>query len=63
MMLDIPDEIIIEPVVKRCVNRMGQVDEQERVAVGGRMRDHLGANICAAAGPVLDDELLAEAFR
>ena len=36
---------------------------QERVAVGRGFRDHLGADIAAGSGPVLDKELLAEPLR
>jgi hypothetical protein len=35
---------------------------QERVAVGRRLRHHVGAEIAAGAGTVLHDELLAKDF-
>ena len=41
----------------------GEVDQEQRVAVGGRAHDRLGADIAAGARPVLDDELLAEPLR
>ena len=38
-------------------------DLQQRIAIRGRPRDRLGADVAAGAGAVLDDELLAEAVR
>jgi hypothetical protein len=57
---DIADEIVIELFVKRRVDRMNQIDLQQRVAIGRRVHDHFGADVGAAAGPVLDNELLPE---
>ena len=37
--------------------------DQKRVAVRRRAHDRLGGEIGAGAGPVLDDELLAETIR
>src|SRR5215467_4528385 len=37
-------------------------DHEQRVAVGRRPRDECGADIAAAAGMILDVELLAEAL-
>ena len=60
---DVADEIEIELVVERRVDRVRSRDQEERVAVGGRTHDRLGADIAAGARPVLDDEWLAEPLR
>ena len=56
-MLREPDLEILE---QAFVDRGGEQRQQQRVAVGRGARDHLGAEIAAGPGPVLDDELLAE---
>ena len=38
-------------------------DQEERIAVGGRAHDRLGADIAAGTRPVLDDEWLAKPLR
>ena len=60
---DVADEIEIELVVERRVDRVRRTDQQQRVAVGGRAHDRLGADVAAGARPVLDDEWLAEPLR
>ena len=60
---DVADEIEIELVVERRVDRVRRRGQEERVAVGRRVHDGLGADIAAGARPVLDDELLAEPLR
>jgi len=60
---DVADEIEIELVVERRVDRVGRSDQEERVSVGGRAHYGLGADVAAAARPVLDDEWLAEPLR
>src|SRR5438552_8737230 len=57
---DIADEIEIELVVKRCVDRICCGDHEERVAVRRRIYDRLGAEVAASTQPVLGDELLAK---
>ena len=57
---DVANEIEIELVVERRVNRVDRSHEEERVPVSGRTHSRLGADIGACAGPVFDDELLAE---
>ena len=47
-------------LVKRRIDRMRDGDDQQRVAVGRRLRHQFGADDAAGAGLVLDDELLAE---
>ena len=60
---DVADEIEIELVVERRVDRVGERDQEQRVAVRRRAHDRLGADIAAGARPVLDDEWLAEPLR
>jgi hypothetical protein len=38
-------------------------DDEQRVTVGRRSYDGFGADVAAGARPVVDDELLAQAFR
>jgi len=60
---DIADKIVIELVVERRVDRVRRADQEQRIAVGGRTHDRLGADIGAGARAVLDDELLTEPLR
>src|SRR5262249_26659197 len=60
---DVAEEIEIEVLVERCVGRAGGAALEERVSVGRRAYNRLGADIAAAARTVLDDERLAEALR
>ena len=60
---DVADEIEIELVVERRIDRVRRADQEKRVAVGRRAHDRLGGDIAAGARPVLDDELLAEPLR
>ena len=60
---DVADEIEIELVVERRVDRVRRIDQEQRVAVRRRTHDRLGADIAAGARPVLDDEWLAEPLR
>ena len=55
-------EIIFEMLVERGVDRVLQARHQQRVAVGRRIHHRLRSDVSAGAGPVLDDELLAEPF-
>src|SRR5215510_11813870 len=57
---DVADEIEIELVVERRIDRVGRSDQEERVAVCRRAHDRFGTNIAARARPVLDDEWLAQ---
>jgi hypothetical protein len=57
---DVADEIEIEFRIERGVDRVGDRGRQQRIAVRGRVDDGLGADVAAGAGPVLDDEGLAE---
>ena len=57
---DVAQEVERQMLVERGVDAVGRIDQQDRVAVGRGVRHRLGADIVAGAGPVLDDELLAE---
>src|SRR5262249_47214399 len=59
---DVADEIEIELVVERRVDRVRGADQEQRVAIRGLVRDRLGADV-GTRGPVLDSELLAETLR
>ena len=39
---NVADEIVAELLVKRCVDRVGQRGQQERVAIGRRAHGHFG---------------------
>jgi hypothetical protein len=41
-------------------HRVGIAGHEQRVAVGGRLRDHDGSDAGACAGPVVDHDRLAE---
>jgi len=60
---DIADEVEGELVIERRIDGGVRTDHQERVAVRWRTHDRLGRDIGTGAGPVLDDEGLAEALR
>ncbi len=60
---DVADKIEIELVVKRRVGRVDNTAQEERVSVGRRTYDRLGADIAAATRPVVDHKLLAEPLR
>jgi len=60
---DVADEIEIELLVERGVDRVRYAGEQERVSVGRRIHDQFGADIAGGTRPVLDDERLAEPLR
>ena len=49
-------------LIERGVDGVGWIDQVQRVAVRRRMCGEFGAEIVAGAGPVLDDELLMQAF-
>src|ERR1700730_1611055 len=59
---DIGEEIEIEPVVERCVDRVRRTGQKERITVRGRSYDRLGADIGAGSWSVLYDECLAESL-
>ena len=59
---EIADQVEIELVVECRIGGVAGPDHEQRVAVRGRLCGRLGADIGAAARPVLDHELLAEPF-
>jgi hypothetical protein len=61
--LDIADEIEVQMPVKRGVDRITGVDEEQRVTVRRRGDDGLGPEIAAGARLILDDKRLAEMVR
>src|SRR5947208_2453719 len=60
---DVADDIEIELVVERRINRVKCTGQYERIAIRGSAHDRLGADIAATAWPVLNDELLTEPLR
>ena len=56
---DVAEQAEIQLVIKRCVDGVGCRGQMDRIAVGRRTHDRLGADIAGGAGPVLDDELLS----
>src|SRR5215471_997256 len=59
---DVADEIVVEIVVKRGVDRVRCIDLQERITVGRRANHNFSANSSAGARSVLYYERLAEAL-
>jgi hypothetical protein len=59
----VADEIETEIFIKRHVDGVRKRGQQQRVAVRRRLSDKFGGDVAARAGPVLDDELLAEPLR
>ena len=60
---DVADEIEIELVVERRVDRVESTDQEQRVAVGRGTRDRLGGDVAAGSRTVVDDERLTEPLR
>src|SRR6516165_2613757 len=57
---DVADEVEIELVVERRVDRVRRRGQQQRIAVGWRTNDRFGTDIGAPARTVLNDEWLAK---
>lgn len=57
---DVANEIEIELLVERRVDRVGRADQQKRVAVRWRIHDAFGGDIATGARPVVNDNLLTE---
>src|SRR6516165_9042048 len=55
---DVADEIEIELVVERRVDRVRRTHHEQRISVCRRAHDPLGGDIAAATRPVLDDKRL-----
>src|SRR5215813_419997 len=61
---DVADEIEIELVVKRGVDRIYRTDRKQRIAIRRRTHDGFGGDIGGSPRPILDDKwLLAEPLR
>jgi hypothetical protein len=60
---DVADEVEAEVRVERRIDGVCRDRQHQRVAVGRRPDDELGADIAGGARPVLDDERLFEPFR
>jgi len=57
---DVADEIETKLFVQRGIDRVRRGDQEERVAIGGRTDDRLGADITAGTRPIFDDEWLTK---
>jgi hypothetical protein len=60
---DVADEIEAELFVGRRVGEVGGTGQEDRVAVGRRSYDRLGADIAGGARPVVDQEILSHPLR
>src|SRR3977135_3181064 len=60
---NIANEIEVELIVKRRIDRIGDTAQEKRVAVCRRTHDRLGPDIAASTWPVVDDEGLAAPLR
>src|SRR3979409_2690672 len=54
----VADEIEVEAIIERCVDRVCLAGHQECVTARRRPDDSLGCNVGPGPGPVLDNELL-----
>ncbi len=59
----VAEKIETEFVVERRIDGGRRPGGKKRIAVRGRTHDHLGRQVSARAGPVLDDDGLAEMLR
>ena len=59
---DVAEEIEVELIVERRVDRVEATDQEQRVTVRRRFHDRLGTDIAGGTRPVFDDEWLAEPF-
>src|SRR5262245_5531590 len=59
---NVADEIETKLFVHRSIYRVRRSDQEERVAISGRTHGRLGADVAAAARPVLHDKLLAQSL-
>src|SRR5215831_13336726 len=60
---NVSDEVVVEFVKQRRVDRGGAPDYEKRITICRCARDRLDADIAAAAWAILDDKLLADALR
>src|ERR1700686_1674438 len=59
----IADEIEIEMLIERRVDRIRRTRDEERISVRARPHHRLGPDRAACTRPVVDDERLAEPLR
>ena len=59
----VAQKIEIEMLIERGIDGVCTGDQKQRVAVGRRLHRRLGRDVGAGAGPIIDDELLAEPLR
>src|SRR5262249_45856298 len=57
---DVADEIVAEPFVQARIERVDEIDQQQRVSVGSSTHNCLSPNIAAPSWSIFGDELLAE---
>ena len=57
------DKIVFEVVVERRVDCGRYVDQEQRIAVWGRLCHDFGADVAGRTRPAIDEELLAEPLR
>jgi hypothetical protein len=57
---NVADEIEVEVIIERRVSCVRGADQEERIAVWGRLHDCLSPDVAACARSILDDELLTE---
>src|SRR5712671_4254719 len=60
---DVADEIEIEMLIERCVDRVRRSGYEKHVAVGGSVNNGFGRYIARSARPVLNNELPIETLR
>src|SRR5215467_12638626 len=60
---NVANEIKTQLVVERCTDRVMRTDQQNCIAIGGRVNDRLGSANAATSRPVLNYELMVEALR
>jgi hypothetical protein len=61
--LDVADKIEIQVLIKRGVDRIAGIDQEQRIAVRRSTNDRLGTEIASGARLVLDDKGLPEMLR
>src|SRR5262249_6416832 len=57
---NVTNEIEIEPFVQCGVYGIRNTNQKQRIAIGGRLRDGVGPNVCTRARSILDDERLPQ---
>ena len=60
---DVAEKTEVEVRVERRVDRAHRADQQQRITIRGRAYDGLCPDIARTAGPVFNDELLAQTLR